>query len=193
MPSALWNAFEWGFTPGFRLHVDLIHREKDEGDNFFQGAHPGDLMIRICAIGSRSGETDLQASILTFPSQRYFESPASIRLLHAIHGRALARLGSRQDNLGKSSIDGTIESTEIKALLISSIVLAKMDGLFAWAQPFFMKWLIGWKRILALAGAWPEQLVSWGLLEPYAGSGNPQNPASRAKWVRWQPLRMQQV
>jgi hypothetical protein len=35
----LWNCFEWGYMPGFVLHI-FDSSGKDEGDNFFQESHP---------------------------------------------------------------------------------------------------------------------------------------------------------
>ncbi len=110
----LWNAFEWGFTPGFRLHV-FNSSGKDEGDNFFQGAHPGgpddkDLRDWISIGGNRFAGFDTDV-----PVTAIFRKPGKY-VLKCTYMTVLSR-----DSVPGKTIwgkeDGTIESNEIKVFV----------------------------------------------------------------------------
>jgi hypothetical protein len=105
----LWNAFEWGFTPGFRLHV-FNSSGKDEGDNFFQGAHPvgpDDKELRdwISIGGNRFAGFDTDV-----PVTAIFRKPGKY-VLKCTYMTVLSR-----DSVPGATIwgkeDGTIESNE---------------------------------------------------------------------------------
>jgi hypothetical protein len=106
----LWNAFEWGQEPGFLLHV-FNSSGKDEGENFFQGAHflgPDEKELRdwVSIGGNRFAGFDTDV-----PVKAIFRKPGKYVLKCTYQP-----IFSRDSFPGKkiwAKEDGAIESNEI--------------------------------------------------------------------------------
>jgi len=110
----LWNAFEWGYTPGFRLHV-LNSSGKDEGDNFFQGAHPVGPDEKELRDWVSIGENRFAGFDTDVPVKAIFRKPGKY-VLKCTYTAPLPRNYVPGKTIwGKE--DGPIESNEITVLV----------------------------------------------------------------------------